>query len=1162
MSDHTVHKFLSNFTRTEISVMNVLNNLIDSAGRGGIEEEQSAGSLFAEGVCSYNIYMQSGELEEIDNAIEFTKEGLQLTEQSDGNHAGYLSNIAAFLGARFERSGEIQDLEEAINTTRQAVESSPSDHLDLAGRLNNLGSWLGRRFERSGEMQDLEEAINTTRQAVESTLSDHSDLAGRLNNLGSWLGTRFERSGEMQDLEEAINITRQAVKSSPSDHPNLVMYLNNLGNWLRTRFERSREMQDLEEAIDITRQAVESTPSSHPNLAIYLNGLGISLGRRFEQSGEIQDLEGAINIARQAVESTPSDHPDLAMYLNNLGNWLRTRFERSGEIQDLREAINTTRQAVKSTPSDHPDLAMYLNGLGNSLGRRFERSGEIQDLEEAINMTRQAVESSPSDHPNLAGRLNNLGSWLGTRFERSGEMQDLEEAINTTRQAVESTPSDHPDLVMYLNNLGISLRRRFERSGEIQDLEEAINTARQTVESTLSDHLMYLNVLGNSLGRRFERSGEIQDLEEAINTTRQAVELSPSDHPNLVMYLNNLGNWLRTRFERSGEMQDLEEAINTTRQAVESTPSSHPNLAMYLNGLGNSLRRRFERSGEMKDLEDMTECYQGAFECTGAVPLERVKAAARCLDKLSDLHKTHEAIKLGREALELLPIVNNRNLDRSDQQFALSGFAGIASDLCALLLSEGCVHEAVERLEQGRAIIISRLLDDRSDVSGLCQEYPKLGEHYQSLVAEVNTPFGSTEDINTVNTQVMRRRKAVTELEACLRDIRSIPGHERFLLGQTVAQMQEDMCDGCVVLVNISTIRNDAVVMTRDSLQAIHLSDLDKDDARRWLNTKWTIRRRSQRRQKNDQFLEYLAWLWNVCVEEILNHISTLYKGRHPPLPRVWWIGCGLASSMPFHAAGVHAHGSFENAFSRVISSYTPSVKALGYSRSQIKHARSDQPARDQMLITLMPKTPKGANDKGSLGALGGVSKEKERILAIVSPYVSPVVRETPDAGVILSQLVSCQIAHFACHGMSDPTDPSSSGLVLQRLASDGTLEQDHLSVYRISHLRLRHVKIAYLSACSTAENKGTQLRDEVIHIVSGFQVAGFPHVIGSLWPAGDDECVEVASGFYSSLFTNKAVPEWGARRVAWALREAVMAVRAEDMDMPLNWAQFVHFGA
>jgi CHAT domain-containing protein len=345
-------------------------------------------------------------------------------------------------------------------------------------------------------------------------------------------------------------------------------------------------------------------------------------------------------------------------------------------------------------------------------------------------------------------------------------------------------------------------------------------------------------------------------------------------------------------------------------------------------------------------------------------------------------------------------------------------------------------------------------------------------------------------------------------------------------------------------------------------LQAVPLSNMSVADAQRWLGTDWIVRRRSEEKQKNDEFMGYLAWIWHVCVRDSLDLVFTLYKGQEQTLPRVWWIGCGLASSMPFHAAGVHAHGSLDNALSRVISSYTPSVKALEYSRSQNKHVRSNHPAQDQMLITLMPKTPKGANDKESLGALEGVLKEKEMILSIVSPYVSPIVCETPDTTIVLSHLEKCRIAHFACHGMSYPTDPSSSGLVLRRLAPDGTFEQDQLSVSRISHFRLRHVQIAYLSACSTAENKGARLRDEVIHIVSGFQVAGFPHVIGSLWSAGDDECVEVASGFYSSLFEHNGLSESGARQVAWALREAVMAVRAKDMDMPLNWAQFVHFGA
>jgi len=1215
-------------------------------------DERIAQYWMAEGIRSYRVYEESGELRQLDDAIEYAKEGSGLTVQSHESRAEFLSIIGIFLGvryertgemkdiedaidqarravqstqpdhpdlagrlnnlrnwlrSRFERSGEIKDLEEAIDIARHAVQLTPPDHTNLADRLNNLGSCLGSRFERSGEIDDLEEAIDIARQVVQSTPPDHPDLAIYLNNLGNRLGSRFERSGEVEDLEEAINIARQAVQSTPSDHPNLAGRLNNLGNWLGSRFERSREMKDLEEAINIARQAVQSTPPDHPDLAGCLNNLGNWLGSRFERSGEIKDLEEAINTARQAVQSTPSDHPDLAMYLNNLGSWLGSQFERSAEIKDLKEAIKTARQAVLSTPSDHPGLAMYLSNLGSWLGSQFEQSGEIKDLEEAIMTAGQAVKSTPPDHPNLAGCLNNLGNWLGSRFERSGEMKDLEEAINIARQAVQSTPPDHPDLAMYLNNLGNRLGSQFGRSGEIKDLEEAIVIARQAVQSTPPDHpdlAMYLNNLGNRLGSQFERSEEMKDLEEAIVIARQAVQSTPSDHPDLAIYLNNLGNWLGSRFERSREIKDLEEAINIARQAVQSTPPDHtnlagrlnnlgsylgsrfersgeiddleeaidiarqvvqstppdhPDLAMYLNNLGNRLGSQFERSKEMKDLKEVTKCYLGAFDCTSAAPLDRVKAVARCLSKLADLGETHRAVKLGREALDLLPTVNNRNLDRSDQQFVLTGFTGIASDLCALLLSRHCVHEAVECLEQGRAVIISRLLDDRSDLSELCRQHPKLAQRYQSLVAEVNTPFGTAEDDSATTARVMRRREAATELEDCLRDIRATTDHDRFLLGQTVAQMQEDTCEGCIVMVNVSTIRSDAIVMTQDTLQAISLSDLNIEDARRWLHTEWKSQR-SELRKKNDKFLEYLTWLWRTCVEHILNHVSTLYRG-HQGFPRVWWIGCGLASSMPFHAAGIHTNASRDNALSKVISSYTPSAKALSYAHSQIKRTQSGRPTRDRMLITLMPETPQGANDKTRFKPMKGVPAEEEKIAEIVTPHVN-LIRTRPDADDVLGRLEDCQISHFACHGMSSLIDPSSSGLVLQRLASDGMLEQDYLSVYRISQLRLRHAKIAYLSACSTAENKGARLQDEVIHIVSGFQVAGFPHVIGSLWPAGDSECVQVASSFYSSLFEHGGVPDIAGRRVAWALQEAVMAVRAQDMDMPLNWAQFVHFGA
>ncbi|CAI6014056.1 unnamed protein product [Clonostachys chloroleuca] len=171
-----------------------------------------------------------------------------------------------------------------------------------------------------------------------------------------------------------------------------------------------------------------------------------------------------------------------------------------------------------------------------------------------------------------------------------------------------------------------------------------------------------------------------------------------------------------------------------------------------------------------------------------------------------------------------------------------------------------------------------------------------------------------------------------------------------------------------------------------------------------------------------------------------------------------------------------------------------------------------------------------------------------------------------PSVGQVLSHLEGCSVAHFACHGTTDPLDPSKSGLILQRQGQvstandeqDGCREtagliQDRLTVIMISEMDLKHAKLAYLSA---VEN----LSDEVIHVVSGFHVAGFSHVVGCLWPSNDRVCVEVARLFYSSLFA-QGWRKWNDGKVAWALREALMVVRADDMTMPLNWAQYVHYG-
>jgi hypothetical protein len=52
---------------------------------------------------------------------------------------------------------------------------------------------------------------------------------------------------------------------------------------------------------------------------------------------------------------------------------------------------------------------------------------------------------------------------------------------------------------------------------------------------------------------------------------------------------------------------------------------------------------------------------------------------------------------------------------------------------------------------------------------------------------------------------------------------------------------------------------------------------------------------------------------------------------------------------------------------------------------------------------------------------------------------------------------------------------------------------------------------LAYLSASGTGRIGNEKFLDESIHLISAFQLAGFRHVIGTLWEVNDEVCVDVA---------------------------------------------------
>jgi len=97
---------------------------------------------------------------------------------------------------------------------------------------------------------------------------------------------------------------------------------------------------------------------------------------------------------------------------------------------------------------------------------------------------------------------------------------------------------------------------------------------------------------------------------------------------------------------------------------------------------------------------------------------------------------------------------------------------------------------------------------------------------------------------------------------------------------------------------------------------------------------------------------------------------------------------------------------------------------------------------------------------------------------------------------------------------------------------------------------------LAFLSACTTART-GLALPDEPIHLAAACQLAGYRHVIASLWPIGDADTATLTTDFYTILLSAQNPPT----SPAVALHHATCRLRAHHRNQPSHWAPYTHTG-
>ncbi|MET0131979.1 MAG: CHAT domain-containing tetratricopeptide repeat protein [Kibdelosporangium sp.] len=1084
----------------------------------------------------------------IDTAVELCQRVVDAIPVYHPDRPVHLHNLSLALRMRFEHAGSLDDLEPAIAASRRALGEVSGNDPNVSAYRHNLAMGLWLRYGKTGKPDDLAEAIGVARRGSAGLEPGRSMC---LSMLGIALYSRFRSSGSKPDLDEAITLIR-TVAAQPGQTRMLAV----LTSALFSRFEQGNDLADLDEAVAASLTIADAVPPGHPSWITALTNLSAFLRFRSKHSRGMADIDRAIGYGLQALEASATGGSDVAAVLGNIAMALRTRYERTSSLTDLEEAVAYARAAVESDSDNNAETVRLLQNLAAVLIIRYERLTEAGDLDEAITAARTAARLVRTDAPERPVVASILGSALRGRFEATGVLSDLDEAIAAHWQAVATTRQEDRQRAQRLADLAVALIRRFSRTNAKSDIEQAVTCAREASAAGPADRAYVSSVLGHVLIMRHQRTSAAADLNEAVIALRSAVRQAPEGHADRAQYLTTLGHALYQRFRRERAAADIAEAIRIQQEAIDAAPLESDSRAAALTNLALALaedgrlgeaitlaraalrefppgHRRHASSNSLLgrllqangELEEAFACYATAATAPHAEPSVVVKASWEA-GAIIARSSPARAADLVETALRIRVESTSRRMRRDYLQHTLgTDGGGLAADAAALALAAGSPERALRLLELGRGMMFSQALDTRDELTDLRAGHPDLAARFVDIREQLDqpeNPFGGAADRHTL----------ARAFDAALAEIRALPGFADFLLPAEIDL--SCAAEGPIAVVNTSRFGCAAILVTSYGIKALPLPELDDvlgqiDDFFHALET-----------SNQNALHAVLEWLWDAAAEPILDAIGC---DRTPGArwPRLWWVASGPVGFLPLHAAGYHRRRG-RSVLDRVISSYTPTIRSLQYARGRMVPA-----AVSGALVVSMPTTP------GMAEPLPHVSAEATEVCRRVPG--STLLSNVPGTGFsglatksnVLFHLDSCAISHFACHASSH-ADPSQSGLLLDDHQSDP------LTVSSLAPSGAGLAQLAYLSACQTAFTPAIELVDEAIHLPSAFQLAGYAHVVGTLWPVNDAVASFVAADFYAGLGDTSDS--------ARALHHAVRGVRDDIPDVPSLWGAYLHTGA
>ncbi|KAK3362188.1 CHAT domain-containing protein [Lasiosphaeria ovina] len=1045
--------------------------------------------------------------------------------------------------------------------------------------LRKLLMILHIRYERTADRQFVLESLDLVGSAIAGVGQDDDDdddaacLPVLLGACGQALIDLSECANSPSALEMAIDVLRAAADAAQSSNAvgssEWVLTQQTLAEALRRRFEAMGDERDIAEAqaiFDDDDSNASLSPREtlsclmarlrvlHSRWRLCPGGASLkTLIMEYSQANQLLLLNDRSPIRPELFQATGAafnemffdpNHKRGVAFASILGGY------RAGE-----ELLSTWDKK----PADCPGFAPYLFAMGRAWELQFHAYYSPEALGVAYGMFSQCLRLTSPDSSHYALRA---AAMIGAqRMKRdlgfAGDKPGDESAIKTlTTVLLGKLPLEAKAKAAVATELGYTALRQHDSTAA---------TAPQKTSSWL---------------------------DQAIRHFRKAVSFSCTDKLSQVYALKTLAGVLATRANshlqrdlKELALTDCDDALHVLERLAAACQGIKVNLQERYDTLGDVREVQFSIHGDQRYAENAIEAWEKLYAGKDGVSISRLMTATKASALQQRISGDHgRAARVYRSVvLTFLQVVSPSDT-RPEQIWKLRLLGRLSVRALGEALMAGWpAEEVLEVAERCRSVIWNLVLGRKASVADLEARHRALAARFvkaRALLAR--SPKAAAEaaagDRSWGGLLASNQFHTADEYNAVLAEIRQQPGFEDFLLpGLSAERLLSVSSEGPVVMFVQSNVSSHAVVVSQAGVLAEPLPDFSQkrcEERYRHFNTFLEVRQKDPARAA-EVLEDLLHWLWDAAAGPVVSALAKAGICRRDPqptdsrLPRLWWVSSGWISVFPIHAAGEYNNSKKpkpsegrRHVFDFFVSSYTPSLGALAYARRTMHRMSSNTVSATntnrlpEAALVSMRFTPDVQPD---LEHAAGEVREAEAILrrgykVTTLGHPREEFQGVPYRKPVVQALRTCEVAHFACHGVADPLEPLRSRLLLCDWKGGRSL-----TVGFLMRMEFKSCRLVNLSACDMAVNRDLLLREEGLHVAGAFQMAGVPNVLATMWPIVDAVAPQVSRDLYSELLGG------GDRLrftdVAESLHKAVMGLMTSGESVAV-WGPYVHFGA